>query len=45
MLFLVEHGSSVTPSITWEGVLRIAKPGDSIFEWVPKVGWVFLEGF
>jgi len=43
MLFRVEHGSSFTVLPNWEDVLRIAQPGDSVFRWVPSLGWLFWE--
>lgn len=41
-MYRIEHGSGVTPNLSWEEVLESGIIGGSVFEWVRTVGWVFV---
>lgn len=41
-MFLIEHGSLLTIVSSWGDVLRDGVTGDSVFQWVNFLGWVFV---
>lgn len=41
-MFRIEHGSSHIIAPTWGDVLRYGIAGDSVFQWVNFLGWVFI---
>lgn len=41
-MYRIEHGSLHNVVSSWDDVLRDGVIGDSVFQWISNLGWLFI---